>query len=170
MTWDTQEQFIESYEEMRKREIREERAAYAKFNKMADVLIDFCRTNPYLSHHDWQGMLSMRYEQRFPTPPTRPDPRYLTAGHKQLHRLFERDGARCAYCGVALVCECNAPWDGKRRFAETDEMRYGVREHVLPASRGGTSLDDNLVPSCNPCNTRKGARTPVEWLGEGWRA
>src|SRR6476659_1889854 len=34
--------------------------------------------------------------------------------------------------------------------------------HVLPRSRAGESAGENLVACCNPCNNRKGNRTPAE--------
>jgi len=35
-------------------------------------------------------------------------------------------------------------------------------DHVIPRSRGGETSWENLVASCNPCNNRKGNRTPDE--------
>lgn len=52
--------------------------------------------------------------------------------------LFARDGWSCAYCGES-----------------------GVRltlDHVVPRSRGGPSVWENVVASCVPCNLRKGDR------------
>ena len=52
--------------------------------------------------------------------------------------LFARDGWRCVYCGEG-----------------------GVRltlDHVVPRSRGGDSVWENVVTSCAPCNLRKGNR------------
>jgi 5-methylcytosine-specific restriction endonuclease McrA len=62
-----------------------------------------------------------------------------TASRKISRRaLFARDEWQCAYCG------------------ET-----GVRltlDHVVPRSRGGDSVWENVVTSCAPCNLRKGDR------------
>ncbi len=55
--------------------------------------------------------------------------------------LFARDGWRCQYCGS----------DGKLTL-----------DHVVPRSRGGLSVWENVVASCAPCNMRKGNRTPEE--------
>lgn len=55
--------------------------------------------------------------------------------------LFARDGWRCQYCGS----------DGKLTL-----------DHVMPRSRGGQSIWENVVASCAPCNMRKGNRTPEE--------
>ena len=52
--------------------------------------------------------------------------------------LFARDGWQCVYCGAS-----------------------GVRltlDHVVPRSRGGDSVWENVVASCAPCNLRKGNR------------
>jgi 5-methylcytosine-specific restriction endonuclease McrA len=58
--------------------------------------------------------------------------------------VFARDGGRCAYC---------------RGPAETID-------HVMPRSRGGRHVWENVVAACAPCNHTKGDRTPAEM---GWR-
>jgi 5-methylcytosine-specific restriction endonuclease McrA len=52
--------------------------------------------------------------------------------------LFARDGWRCVYCG-------------------TSSGRLTL-DHVVPRSRGGDSIWENVVTSCAPCNLRKGNR------------
>jgi 5-methylcytosine-specific restriction endonuclease McrA len=52
--------------------------------------------------------------------------------------LFARDGWRCVYCGTA-----------------TGRLTL---DHVVPRSRGGDSVWENVVTSCAPCNLRKGNR------------
>jgi len=47
--------------------------------------------------------------------------------------VFARDGGRCQYCGAA---------------AENID-------HVIPRSRGGPHVWENVVAACRPCNTRK---------------
>jgi len=56
--------------------------------------------------------------------------------------LFARDGWRCVYCGTA---------SGRLTL-----------DHVVPRSRGGDSVWENVVTSCAPCNLRKGNRLPHE--------
>jgi 5-methylcytosine-specific restriction endonuclease McrA len=56
--------------------------------------------------------------------------------------LFARDGWRCVYCGTS----------GGRL----------TLDHVIPRSRGGESVWENVVTSCAPCNLRKGDRLPEE--------
>ena len=56
--------------------------------------------------------------------------------------LFARDGWRCVYCGNA----------GGRL----------TLDHVVPRSKGGESIWENVVTACAPCNLRKGDRLPEE--------
>jgi 5-methylcytosine-specific restriction endonuclease McrA len=55
--------------------------------------------------------------------------------------LFARDGHKCVYCGSS----------GRLTL-----------DHVVPRSRGGDSVWENVVTSCAPCNLRKGNRLPEE--------
>jgi 5-methylcytosine-specific restriction endonuclease McrA len=52
--------------------------------------------------------------------------------------LFARDGWRCVYCGTS----------GGRL----------TLDHVVPRSRGGDSVWENVVTSCATCNHKKGNR------------
>src|SRR5919112_239114 len=52
--------------------------------------------------------------------------------------LFARDGWRCVYCGTTA---------GRLTL-----------DHVIPRSRGGESVWENVVTACAPCNLRKGNR------------
>ena len=56
--------------------------------------------------------------------------------------LFARDGWSCVYCGTS----------GGRL----------TLDHVVPRSRGGESVWENVVTACAPCNLRKGDRLPEE--------
>lgn len=38
-------------------------------------------------------------------------------------------------------------------------------DHFIPASKGGGSGLDNLVPACKWCNENKGASMPIDWIG-----
>lgn len=56
--------------------------------------------------------------------------------------LLVRDNHQCQYCKTK-----NGPL---------------TLDHVLPKNRGGSDVWDNLVTACQPCNHRKGNRTPEE--------
>lgn len=58
--------------------------------------------------------------------------------------ILLRDRYTCQYCG---------------RVLPSSELTL---DHVVPRSRGGDSTWENLVACCNPCNNRKGNRTPDE--------
>jgi len=58
--------------------------------------------------------------------------------------IYARDRNRCQYCG--------------RQFPRA-ELNL---DHVVPRSRGGTSVWENVVCSCHRCNRLKGGRTPTE--------
>jgi hypothetical protein len=76
-------------------------------------------------------------------------PRYKVRGAEDripLSRtmLFARDRHVCAYCGS--------------RFGGSSlEM-----EHVIPSSRGGRTIWQNVVSACRSCNQRKGNRSPED--------
>ncbi len=56
--------------------------------------------------------------------------------------IFIRDNFTCQYCG-----------------------RHGhdlTVDHVIPRSRGGLHVWDNVVTACKPCNHRKGGKSPSE--------
>lgn len=38
------------------------------------------------------------------------------------------------------------------------------QEHLLPKSRGGQTVDSNILPVHKYCNSRKGNMTVVEWF------
>lgn len=60
------------------------------------------------------------------------------------HRILSRDHYRCQYCG-------------KRGTAFDLTL-----DHIMPRSRGGGTMAENLVAACQTCNSRKGDRTPEE--------
>ena len=58
--------------------------------------------------------------------------------------LFSRDRYLCLYCG--------------------DHFHRGelTRDHVVPISRGGLDVWENVVSACLACNVRKGGRNPAQ--------
>lgn len=54
--------------------------------------------------------------------------------------VFARDNHKCGYCG-----------------AHADSI-----DHVLPRSRGGKNVWENVIAACRGCNLRKRDRTPEE--------
>ena len=58
--------------------------------------------------------------------------------------LFARDAQLCLYCG--------------HEFSRPSL----TRDHVLPLSKGGRDIWENVVTACFHCNSRKGNRTPQQ--------
>jgi 5-methylcytosine-specific restriction endonuclease McrA len=59
-------------------------------------------------------------------------------------RILVRDKFRCQYCG--------------RKGTAFDL----TLDHIVPKSKGGRTIAENLVAACTPCNNRKADRTPDE--------
>ena len=57
------------------------------------------------------------------------------------HNVMRRDSYSCQYCGAA---------------------KNLTLDHLMPRSRGGETIWQNLVTACSRCNSRKGDRTPEE--------
>lgn len=53
--------------------------------------------------------------------------------------IYQRDNGACFYCGEQVL----GAWDA---------------DHVIPWSRGGRTVAENGVVSCQSCNRRKGAK------------
>ncbi len=70
---------------------------------------------------------------------------YVRVPYRQImltrKNVLRRDGYRCQYCGA--------------------RERLTI-DHVMPRSRGGRDLWENLATACTACNSRKGNRTPDE--------
>lgn len=66
-------------------------------------------------------------------------------------QLFRRDSNMCMYCGQNFT---------------TKEL---TRDHVVPVSKGGSDVWENVVTSCRPCNHRKGNWSVRELEGMGMR-
>jgi 5-methylcytosine-specific restriction endonuclease McrA len=58
--------------------------------------------------------------------------------------VYARDNGRCQYCALPIP---------------RHEATY---DHVTPRSQKGTTVWENVVIACVPCNQRKGGRTPEE--------
>jgi 5-methylcytosine-specific restriction endonuclease McrA len=72
--------------------------------------------------------------------------REYVAAREVLLAQWNADSSRvCAICGRPAIA--GDPWQP---------------DHVIPASRGGASTVDNLVPAHESCNRRRGARLGAE--------
>ncbi len=58
--------------------------------------------------------------------------------------IYGRDKYRCQYCNQKLT------------------MSKCTYDHVVPRSQGGITKWSNIVTCCEPCNLKKGGRTPQQ--------
>ena len=58
--------------------------------------------------------------------------------------IYGRDKYKCQYCGKKVTLE------------------NGTYDHVVPRAQGGKTVWTNIVTACEPCNARKGDRTPQQ--------
>ena len=52
--------------------------------------------------------------------------------------ILEEYNYRCAYCNI-----------------EFDENILPTKDHIIPISRGGHNIKENVVPACQSCNSKK---------------
>jgi CRISPR/Cas system Type II protein with McrA/HNH and RuvC-like nuclease domain len=74
-----------------------------------------------------------------------------------LPKLIQKQGGKCFYCGVGM-------WVGSVGKKKHLAPLLATVDHVVPASRGGTNMIDNLVAACRACNSYKGDLLLGEWL------
>ena len=70
-----------------------------------------------------------------------------TLTHQEWKECVIFFGGECAYCGAT-------PRKGQRL----------TRDHLVPMSEGGATIQSNIVPACGKCNSSKGASEWREWF------
>lgn len=74
----------------------------------------------------------------------------LMEGSMNIRTIFDDEkikllsGNKCSYCGV------------------TDNLAL---DHIFPQKFGGKDVGDNLVYACRACNSSKGKKDLMEWMG-----
>jgi hypothetical protein len=97
---------------------------------------------------------------------TTPLERFRSGGgaHGRLHRLFGAGPWTCAYCRQAVICSCDRNVylvDGPIKVPGD----HATLDHLVPRSRGGLDVPDNIVVACHRCNCSKGSKIcPDEWI------
>lgn len=88
------------------------------------------------------------HKRRTPTPTVirLQEYRCVPRGTRAISRknILIRDGYTCQYCGKQMV---------------SNELTL---DHIIPRSKGGGSVWENLVAACYPCNNRKGSKSLEE--------
>lgn len=65
---------------------------------------------------------------------------------QQWHEILIAHDHCCAYCGIHLA--------------------HPTMDHIVALSRGGSHTASNVIPACEPCNTRKGSTYVTRFLTE----
>jgi len=73
-------------------------------------------------------------------------------------KIYQRDKFRCQYCAIRIG-QINKKLEGGARIMTRNDLTL---DHILPQSRNGKTIPENLVTCCKPCNQRKADRTPEE--------
>jgi hypothetical protein len=66
----------------------------------------------------------------------------------QLAALINRDGGACIWCGRSLSVS----------------HPEATIEHILPLSKGGPNVFENMLLACGPCNHRRQSVPALTWL------
>lgn len=69
----------------------------------------------------------------------------MAVGKGLRRSVFKRDGMICFWCGCSIV----------RGFKDPLPPHAATIDHVVPKSRGGLDVAENLVSCCNRCNQRR---------------
>jgi 5-methylcytosine-specific restriction endonuclease McrA len=76
-------------------------------------------------------------------------------------RIFgEKKFIPCIFCGCSLVCvksECRGAYSGMLIHS------LATIEHIIPISRGGPNVMENLTLSCEMCNNNRQSTPFDEW-------
>ncbi len=72
--------------------------------------------------------------------------------------IFERDNYTCQYCGTKPP--------SKRAAIRWMEEKALTFDHIIPKSRGGKTIWENIVTCCQNCNGKKRDRSPAQL---GWK-
>ncbi len=97
-----------------------------------------------ISEYD-RTVRSPRFEMRLPSVISLKD--YVPTARRPAFtrfNVFLRDGFECQYCGDGFP---------------TQDLTF---DHVIPRSRGGRTIWENVVTACGECNLIKGNRLPRE--------
>ena len=71
---------------------------------------------------------------------------------KKRKRIFDRDGNKCLKCSFT-------PED----LPKNNKSNWLTIDHVVPKSKGGTNLENNLQTLCRKCNFEKGNKNSNDY-------
>lgn len=76
--------------------------------------------------------------------------------HDEFSEIVINQNFKCAHCGFL---------DGTVVYKKDRKIVVWLtQDHIIPISKGGKTIPENMIPSCRLCNNNKKARNVVEWL------
>lgn len=85
--------------------------------------------------------------------------------------VFKEKGCDCVGCGAKGSYFAKEKSEGHVSYhmnlyavKEDGSEVLMTKDHILPSSQGGKDTIENLQPMCVECNTKKGAKLPVDNL------
>lgn len=77
-----------------------------------------------------------------------------------LERIIAECGKNCHYCHKPT----------RVNYVDDDpSLDHATLDHVIPKSRGGSNLRENLVLACNKCNNAKSDRSYEDFIARPYR-
>lgn len=82
----------------------------------------------------------------------------------------------CIECNRSSKAERSAERNAERRWRKIEKQKKcpyclieltkdnATKDHMIPKSRGGKGLSDNIVICCKDCNSKKANLTPLEFF------
>lgn len=91
--------------------------------------------------------------------------RYRAIARASAHRRRTRQAAACGTHSCDDIAALLHGQKGRCWWCGIKVNDHYHVDHRLPISKGGSNDKSNLVISCAPCNRRKGAKMPWEFMG-----
>ena len=89
--------------------------------------------------------------------------------HGDLNRGFITDRFKALRDGIITISGSIREWQREQELPKQCVFCGSIKElqadHLIPRSRGGLDISDNVVLSCQPCNASRCDKGVFEWLG-----
>lgn len=69
---------------------------------------------------------------------------------RRRNRILAKTGGKCYLCGIRLIVRAT-----KYGIGEPIPYAAFTIDHIIPRSKGGSNLIQNVMPCCYKCNTEK---------------
>lgn len=86
-----------------------------------------------------------------------------------LNRGFITDRFKALRDGIITISSSIREWQREQELPKQCVFCGSIKDfqtdHLIPRSRGGLDISDNVVLSCQSCNASRGDKGVFEWLG-----